>query len=81
MLREAILLITLPIISFGLKITRFEVPSLVVPGDSAILTCFYDLGKEKLYSVKVVQGPRGILQILPESHATVHGFSCTGVGH
>ncbi|KAF8792937.1 Cell adhesion molecule 3 like protein [Argiope bruennichi] len=38
--REALWLIIFPIISIGLKITRFEVPSLVVPGDSAILTGF-----------------------------------------
>ncbi|GBO18460.1 hypothetical protein AVEN_267969-1, partial [Araneus ventricosus] len=79
MLGEAIWFIIFPIISIGLKITRFEVPSLVVPGDSAILTCFYDLGKEKLYSVKWYKDHVEFFRFFPSLSPQYMAFPAPGL--
>ncbi|XP_015920052.1 cell adhesion molecule 1 [Parasteatoda tepidariorum] len=71
--------LTLPFISVGLKITRFEVPSLVVPGDSAILTCFYDLGKEKLYSVKWYKDKVEFFRFFPSLSPQFMSFPVQGI--
>ncbi|GFR31466.1 uncharacterized protein TNCT_274731 [Trichonephila clavata] len=69
----------LPVVSLGLKITRFEVPSLVVPGDSAILTCFYDLGKEKLYSVKWYKDQVEFFRFFPSLSPQYMAFPAPGL--
>ncbi|CAL1266849.1 unnamed protein product [Larinioides sclopetarius] len=79
MLGEALWFIIFPVISIGLKITRFEVPSLVVPGDSAILTCFYDLGKEKLYSVKWYKDHVEFFRFFPSLSPQYMAFPAPGL--
>ncbi|GFY79591.1 uncharacterized protein TNIN_153381 [Trichonephila inaurata madagascariensis] len=79
MLRETIWFLVLPVVSLGLKITRFEVPSLVVPGDSAILTCFYDLGKEKLYSVKWYKDQVEFFRFFPSLSPQYMAFPAPGL--
>lgn len=79
MLTDAFLFITLPIISIGIKITRFEVPSLVVPGDSAVLTCFYDLGREKLYSVKWFKDQIEFFRFFPSLSPQYMAFPAPGL--
>ncbi|XP_035220224.1 uncharacterized protein LOC118193282 [Stegodyphus dumicola] len=79
MITVALLLITLPVISVGLKITRFEVPTLVVPGDSAVLTCFFDLGKEKLYSVKWYKDHVEFFRFFPSLSPQFMAFPAPGL--
>ncbi|GFX73709.1 uncharacterized protein TNCV_4290251 [Trichonephila clavipes] len=69
----------LPVVCLGLKITRFEVPSLVIPGDSAILTCFYDLGKEKLYSVKWYKDQVEFFRFFPSLSPQYMAFPAPGL--
>ena len=71
--------LALPIISVGIRITRFEVPSLVVPGDSAVLTCFYDLGREKLYSVKWFKDQIEFFRFFPSLTPQYMAFPAPGL--
>ncbi|XP_054718513.1 cell adhesion molecule 3-like [Uloborus diversus] len=79
MIKDVILLITLSIITVAIKITRFEVPSLVVPGSSAILTCSYDLGKEKLYSVKWYKDNVEFFRFFPSLSPQYMAFPAPGL--
>ncbi|XP_042899950.2 junctional adhesion molecule 2A [Parasteatoda tepidariorum] len=80
MIYEAIFFMSiLPIISLSIKITKFEVPSLVIPGDSAVLTCFYDLGREKLYSVKWYKDKVEFFRFFPSLTPQYMAFPVPGI--
>ncbi|GFT13247.1 uncharacterized protein TNCV_4077042 [Trichonephila clavipes] len=62
-----------------LKISSFEVPSLLVPGDSAYLTCLFDLGGEKLYSVKWYKNDQEFYRFFPSLNPQYMAFRAPGI--
>ncbi|KAG8177222.1 hypothetical protein JTE90_025657 [Oedothorax gibbosus] len=63
----------------GLRITRFEVPSLVSPGQSATLVCLFDLGSEALYSVKWYRDSREFFRYFPSMQPAYMAFPAPGI--
>ncbi|GIX93542.1 uncharacterized protein CDAR_295231 [Caerostris darwini] len=62
-----------------LKISSFEVPSLLVPGDSAYLTCLFDLAGEKLYSVKWYKDEQEFYRFFPSLTPQYMAFRAPGI--
>ncbi|KAG8201679.1 hypothetical protein JTE90_012744 [Oedothorax gibbosus] len=80
MWRELYLLLILPALSaWCLHIHSFEVPHLLVPGDSAYLTCLFDLGGEKLYSVKWYKDDKEFYRFFPSLNPQFMAFQAPGI--
>ncbi|CAL1262563.1 unnamed protein product [Larinioides sclopetarius] len=76
---ELYILLILPPMIACLKISSFEVPSLLVPGDSAYLTCLFDLGGEKLYSVKWFKNEQEFYRFFPSLNPQYMAFRAPGI--
>ncbi|GFR32970.1 uncharacterized protein TNCT_435851 [Trichonephila clavata] len=76
---ELFILLILPPMIACLKISSFEVPSLLVPGDSAYLTCLFDLGGEKLYSVKWYKNDQEFYRFFPSLNPQYMAFRAPGI--
>ncbi|XP_055938117.1 uncharacterized protein LOC129968286 [Argiope bruennichi] len=76
---ELYILLILPPMIACLKISSFEVPSLLVPGDSAYLTCLFDLGGEKLYSVKWFKDDQEFYRFFPSLNPQYMAFRAPGI--
>ncbi|XP_015916785.1 cell adhesion molecule 3 [Parasteatoda tepidariorum] len=77
---EFFIFLILPLSSvLCLKISSFEVPDLLVPGDSAYLTCLYDLGGEKLYSVKWYKNDQEFYRFFPSLNPQYMAFEAPGI--
>ncbi|KAG8180120.1 hypothetical protein JTE90_012135 [Oedothorax gibbosus] len=72
-------ILTLALVSLGLRITRFQVPSLVVPGTSAVLSCSFDLGRETLYSVKWYRDSEEFFRFFPSLTPQYMAFPAPGI--
>ncbi|KFM79693.1 hypothetical protein X975_22581, partial [Stegodyphus mimosarum] len=79
MRRQLSIFLTLPLTIVCLKISSFEVPSLLVPGDSAYLTCLYDMGGEKLYSVKWYKDEQEFYRFFPSLNPQYMAFHAPGI--
>ncbi|EAT42841.1 AAEL005649-PA [Aedes aegypti] len=58
---------------------QVTVPRAVRRGDSAVLYCYYDMGDEKLYSVKWYKGRREFYRYTPKETPPMKVFSVPGV--
>ncbi|GIY11330.1 uncharacterized protein CDAR_101681 [Caerostris darwini] len=76
---ELFILLILPPMIACLKISSFEVPSLLVPGDSAYLTCLFDLAGEKLYSVKWYKDEQEFYRFFPSLTPQYMAFRAPGI--
>ncbi|XP_021702545.1 uncharacterized protein LOC5566816 [Aedes aegypti] len=72
------LCVVLPVIDALLDV-QVTVPRAVRRGDSAVLYCYYDMGDEKLYSVKWYKGRREFYRYTPKETPPMKVFSVPGV--
>ncbi|XP_054724075.1 uncharacterized protein LOC129234184 [Uloborus diversus] len=73
-------LVLFPLSAFWcLRISRFDVPTTLVPGDSAYLTCLYDLAGEKLYSVKWFKDDHEFYRFFPSLSPQFMAFKAPGL--
>ncbi|XP_062706087.1 uncharacterized protein LOC109419778 [Aedes albopictus] len=72
------LCVVLPVID-ALLAVQVTVPRAVRRGDSAVLYCYYDMGDEKLYSVKWYKGRREFYRYTPKETPPMKVFSVPGV--
>jgi hypothetical protein len=63
----------------SLKLVRVSVPQYKVRGDMAILECQYELGRNKLYSVKWYKDNEEFYRYVPGSDTIKQSYKVDGV--
>lgn len=66
-------------LSCCLRIVSFEGPALLLPGDSAYLRCLYELGGERLYSVKWYKDTKEFYRYHPQLNPQFMAFHAPGI--
>ena len=66
-------------LSCCLRIVSFEGPALLLPGDSAYLRCLYELGGERLYSVKWYKDAKEFYRYHPQLNPQFMAFQAPGI--
>jgi hypothetical protein len=63
----------------SLKLVRVSVPQYKVRGDMALLECTYELGGDKLYSVKWYKDNEEFYRYVPRSDTVQQSYKVEGV--